>query len=227
NPDGQGEAEQVVELLAAHPSTARFVATKLARRFIADDPPAELVERAAETFLQTDGDIKSVLRVVLFDGLDHIQPKYKRPLTYLVSALRPLNVRTATGASLTRPTFPLLDLLSRLGHSPFGWPTPDGYPDAAGRWIGNLMPRWQFALAFARNDIDGTTLDLPSLFNSSGASTPQQFTDQLSTLLLGAPLDSTTRDDLLASLHSEGADEESLPQILTAALIASPAFQWR
>ena len=68
-PSGIKEAEQVIEMLVTHPSTAKFISTKLARRFIADDPPQELIEKAAQTFLDTKGDIKSVLRVILLDGL--------------------------------------------------------------------------------------------------------------------------------------------------------------
>ncbi len=67
---GQDEAEQVLDLLASHPSTARFISTKLARRFVADDPPQSLVKRAAKTFVQTDGDIRAVLRTLLLDGLE-------------------------------------------------------------------------------------------------------------------------------------------------------------
>ena len=77
---GIKEAEQVIEMLVTHPSTARFISTKLARRFIADDPPQEIIEKATQTFLNTNGDIKSVLRVILLDGLPLAQPKYKRPV---------------------------------------------------------------------------------------------------------------------------------------------------
>lgn len=230
-PEGQREAERVIETLAAHPATARFIAAKLARRFIADDPPADLVAKAAGTFTQTDGDIQSVLRVILLDGLPLAQPKYKRPQTFLISALRMLNAHVTAGGRNLKPEYPLLTLLSQMGQPPFGWPTPDGYPDLASRWMGNLMPRWQFALALARNEIDGTTIDLPALLckgePTCSPPSPRQIVDQLSTLLLGAPLDSVARDDLLAAILSAGGDDETLPQIITAGLIASPAFQWR
>jgi uncharacterized protein (DUF1800 family) len=227
HPDGVAEAERVLDLLAVHPSTARFIATKLARRFIADDPPPALVDAAAATFLQTDGDIQAVLRSRLLDGLSQAGPKYKRPQAFVISALRLLNAETGNGGRQTRPTYPLHDYLARLGQLPFGWPTPDGYPDEAARWTGNLIPRWQFALALARNDIDGTSIDLPGLLESAQAGDPTRAADQLGVLLIGAPLDPGQRDSLLASLAAEGADEQSLPQIITAGLVASPAFQWR
>jgi uncharacterized protein (DUF1800 family) len=215
-PNGQAEAESVIDSLATHPATARFIATKLARRFIADEPPAELIEKATSTFLNTQGDIKSVLRVILLDGLSDAQPKYKRPQNFVASALRQLNASVDTGGRSGQPTYPLLDFVGRMGQLPFGWPTPDGYPDVAPRWLGNLMPRWQFALALAQNEIDGVSIE-----------TLPQDTDELSTLLIGTPLETTLRDELLNNLMSEGADDETLPHILTAGLIASPAFQWR
>lgn len=226
-PAGQAEAERVVETLAAHPATARFIAAKLARRFVADDPPAALVDKAAARFLETRGDIPAVLRVILFDGLPLAQPKYKRPVNFVVSALRMLNGHLGDGWGLNKPGRPVLDMLGRMGQTLFGWPTPDGYPDTAARWAGNLLPRWQFALALARNEIDGASLDLPGLLKSAGAAGPRPAVDQLSRLLLGVPLDGSARDDLIAALRAAGADDDSLPQIITAGLLASPAFQWR
>jgi uncharacterized protein (DUF1800 family) len=215
-PNGQAEAEGLIDSLALHPATARFIATKLARRFIADEPPAELIDKAIAAFLNTRGDIKSVLGVILLNGLPLAQPKYKRPQNFIASALRQLNASVDTGGRAGQPTYPLLDFVGRMGQLPFGWPTPDGYPDVAPRWLGNLMPRWQFALALARNEIDGVHLEtLPT------------DADDLATLLTGAPLEPTARDQLLSNLRTAGADDETLPQILTAGLIASPTFQWR
>jgi len=226
-PSGEAEAEGVIEVLARHPATAHFIATKLARRFIADDPPADLVEKAAQKFLETDGDIKAVLRVILLEGLPVAQPKYKRPVNYVVSALRMLNVYYGDGKGFSQPSRPVIEALSRMGQPVFGWPTPDGFPDVAARWQGNLMPRWQFALALARNELDGVTVDIPALLKAANITEPTQGVDQLSTLLLGAPLDTAARDSLIATLKAKGADDESLAQIVTAGLLASPAFQWR
>jgi hypothetical protein len=216
-PNGQTEAEEVIEALAAHPSTARFVATKLARRFIADDPPKEIVEKAAATFTKTDGDIKAVLRVILFDGLAYAQPKFKRPVNYITSSLRMLNAQTEVGSSI-------LDYLARMGQLPFAWPTPDGYPDRAAPWSGNLMPRWQFAMALARNEIEGTQINLAELVK---ADSPSTLIDQLSSLLLGGVLPESKRDELAAALKEAGATDDDLPPVVAAGLASSPAFQWR
>jgi len=226
NPSGQAEAEQMIELLAAHPSTARFVATKLARRFIADEPPEEIVGRVASTFLETDGDIKAVLRVILLDGLTaYAQPKFKRPVHFIASALRLLNAQTGAGGRISSPTYPLHDYLARLGQLAFAWPMPDGYPDRAAPWQGNLMPRWQFAMALARNEIDGTQITFSEL---AAATSPSAVVDRLSTLLLDQPLPATQREALIAALQAAGTPtSDELPSIIAAGLIASPAFQWR
>jgi hypothetical protein len=112
-----------------------------------------------------------------------------------------------------------------MGQVPFRWPTPDGYPAISRPWMGNLQPRWQFAMALARNEIEGTQVEVPKLAEHSGARTLAEVVDQLSALLLGAPLPPATRDNLLKSLKD--ADDTELPTLVAAGLIASPAFQWR
>ena len=218
-PSGLNEAEQVIEMLVVHPSTARFIATKLTRRFIADEPPQPIVQKATEAYLKTKGDIKSVLRVILLDGLPLAQPKYKRPVNFVLSALRMLNVET-DGAAIQ-------DHLLRMGQSYFNWPTPDGYPDYSEAWQGNLMPRWQFAFELIRDEITGTKLGLDGLIDVSGADGLPAEVDAVSSLLLGAPLASSARDTLIDSVLSAGATDEEALQIVTGGLLASPAFQWR
>lgn len=218
---GLAEAEGVLERLASNPATAQFIARKLACRFIADDPPQALITRAAGTFARTQGDLRAVLRALLLDGLKEAQPKFKRPANFLVSTLRMLGARTDGGPALH-------DFLLRMGQPYFAWPTPDGYPDRAATWQGNLMPRWQFALALARGEIAGTRLDLPALIPALKAESPTQVTDRLSRILLGVSLIPAVRDELLAALKAtDPVVDAELPTILTAGLVASPAFQWR
>ncbi len=216
---GQREAEQVIEHLVSHPSTARFISTKLARRFIADEPPQALIEKATQTFLATQGDIKSVLRVILLDGLPLAQPKYKRPANFILSALRMLNAETDAAA--------LHEHLLRMGQLYFNCPTPDGYPDRSAAWQGNLMPRWQFAFAFIRNELKNTKHNLTTLLDVSSTGILQDDMDALASLLLGAPLERLARDELIASVRTAGATPAETLQIIAASLISSPAFQWR
>jgi uncharacterized protein (DUF1800 family) len=218
-PAGIQEAEQIIEMLAIHPSTARFISTKLVRRFIADEPPQALIEKATQTFLDTKGDIKLVLRVILLDGLVFAQPKYKRPANYVLSALRMLNAET-DGVGPHQH-------LIRMGQSYFNWPTPDGYPDHSESWQGNLMPRWQYAFELIRNEIENTKHNLDSLLNVSSTGILGDDIDSLASLLLGAPLERIARDGLIDSVRGAGASDEETLQIVAAGLIASPAFQWR
>ncbi len=218
-PSGQAEAEKVIDMLVKHPSTAKFICTKLARRFIADNPPQALIEKAALTFLETNGDIKSVLRVILLDGIPLAQPKYKRPVNFLLSALRMLNVETDGIA--------LHEYLVRMGQLYFNWPTPDGYPDYSEAWQGNLMPRWQFAFALIRDELDNTTHGLNSLLDVSSTGILQDDIDSITSLLLGAPIDRFARNEIIDTVQAAGATDEETRQIIAASIIASPAFQWR
>ncbi len=216
---GQAEAGQVLERLALHPAAARFLSTKLARRFLADEPPAEIVEKAARTFLATRGDIPSVLRVILLEGLPLARPKYKRPLHFITSALRMLNAETDAAA--------LQEHLLRMGQMAFNLPTPDGYPDTGEAWQGSLMPRWQFAFALLRGEIRNTRHNLGALLAAQTTGGLESRADALASLLLGVPLEASARDGLLKTLRLAGAADDEALEVLAAGLIASPAFQWR
>lgn len=232
-PGGQKETEAVLERLARHPSTAHFLANKLARRFIADQPPPELVQRSAQAFLDSDGDLRATLRPLLLDSIRNgpPEPKFKRPLNFVTSALRILNAQTDCGE-------PIQNYLARMGQLHHGWPTPDGYPDRSEAWFGNLAPRWQFSLALTLNEIKGTRIDLPSLFaaslSSSGtqnvlqpaSASPAALIEAIGRLLLGQPLPSPVAQDVLTALTGAGVTESDLPGALTIALLASPQFQW-
>jgi uncharacterized protein (DUF1800 family) len=219
-PGGQDEAESVVERLSKHPSTASFVATKLARRFLADEPPPEIIAKAASVFERSNGDIRATLRVILLDGLPLANAKFRRPVNYVTASLRMLNAESDCGAAVQ-------DYLLRMGQVPFNWPTPDGYPDYSEAWQGNLMPRWQFAFALVRNELDRTDVDLPALMSAAGANDLPSSLDSLSTLLLGSLLPVAERDSLIASVRNAGGSDDELLPVLAGGILASPAFQWR
>jgi hypothetical protein len=225
--DGQGEAEAVLERLARHPATGRFLAKKLARRFLNDDgeqAAPEIVARAAEAFQRTGGDIRSVLRVVLLDGLVGgvgLGPKFKRPVDFVVSALRLTQAEVDGGSAVHA-------YLRRMGQPPFEWPTPDGPPDVAPAWSGNLMPRWQFALGLARGEIERVRVAPADLLRASGASGPEEALTSLGHLLLGSPLAAATSQAMLSAFGAKADPQDPLfAAIAIAGLLASPAFQWR
>lgn len=221
-PAGQGEQDvpQLLEILVTHPSTATFIATKLVRRFVADDPPPALVEQVAQTYQQTDGDIKSMLRLIfLSPEFASAPPKLKRPFTYLISCLRALHSATVQ----FRPVNPWLD---RMGQPLFQWSPPDGYPDVATAWASNLLPRWNFALALTGGQL-GQTVALERILTSSANDIPTAL-NQLAGMTLGRPLDdsalalftgyvSTASDDSTRQAHLRDA---------AALMLSSPAFQW-
>lgn len=216
---GERDGEQVFTLLMNHPATPRFVARKLVRRLVADDPPEPLVAAAADAFSRTRGDIKAMLRAILFaDEFAAAPPKFKRPVHYVAGALRQLNAETDAGQ-------PLLDHLGLMGQPLFQWPTPDGFPDYAVAWDHNLLPRWQFALSLATGALPGASIDLRALAEASGARTMAAAIERFSILLLGAPLLAPAAAALLTALGDD-LDDEGLT-ILVAALLAAPAYQWR
>jgi uncharacterized protein (DUF1800 family) len=169
----ESDGERVLDILATHPSTARFIATKLVRRFLSDTPPPALVARAAKRFRDTDGDLREVTRTILtspeFLSTAASNTKIKSPFEFVVSALR------ATGADV-QDALPLVRALQRLGMPLFQCQPPTGYKDTADAWIntGALVDRMNFALRLATNTLPGTSI------------APAESTDDLA-LRLGGP----------------------------------------
>jgi uncharacterized protein (DUF1800 family) len=142
---GQSDGEQVLDILAKHPATARFIATKLARRFVSDTPPPALVDRVAKTFRDTDGDIREVVRTIVtspeFFAAEAYRAKVKTPFEFVVSAVR------ATGTDVLEAT-PLVQAVRQLGMPLYMCQPPTGYADRADAWVntGALLNRMNFAL---------------------------------------------------------------------------------
>ena len=142
---GESDGEQVLDILAKQPATARFIATKLARRFVADTPPPALVDRAAATFRETDGNIREVVRTIItspeFFAAEAYRAKVKSPFEFVVSAVR------ATGSDVTDAQ-PLVQAVRQLGMPLYMCQPPTGYADRADAWVntGALLNRMNFAL---------------------------------------------------------------------------------
>jgi uncharacterized protein (DUF1800 family) len=197
---------RVIDLLARHPSTARFVSLKLARRFIADDPPPALVDKAAEAFRRTEGDLPSVLRTLLespeFFAPEIFRAKVKKPLEFVASALR------VTGAEV-RLSHQLLRYLNRMGEPLFLAQPPTGYPDIGSSWTSPdmLLTRMNFAIDLVANRIPGSHVKLAALGDK----------DALSRLIAPDALAPATRSALA---ETEGGQAVAL-------LLAAPEFQRR
>jgi len=230
---GIEDGEQVLAILLAHPRTAISVATRLARRFVADAPPATLVARVADVFRASVGDIRAMLREILAspEFRASADRKLKRPVEYLCSALRALGASVppaATGALVAR--------LERLGHVPFLWPEPDGYPDTAASWRGAnaMMERFDLALGVAEGNVHAAlTYDLRALLGQ--ARSPEQLVDRLNERVLRRPVSAFDRAAMVAFAAGDGPGDQPLStpvlmrraRELVALLLGSPYFQYR
>jgi uncharacterized protein (DUF1800 family) len=155
---GMNDGERALDLLARHPSTARFISRQLAQRFVADDPPPTLVDRMARTFLKSDGDLLEVMKTMLgskeFWSMGAYRSKVKSPLELVASAVRAVNgdVEYATG---------LANQVGQLGEPLYGKQEPTGYSNSSGQWLNSaaLLGRWNFALQLAQNRVPGVKVE--------------------------------------------------------------------
>lgn len=159
---GYEEGKQVLAMLASHPSTAKFISTKLAARFVSDTPSAALVNKMTAAFLKSHGNIKTVLITMVnsreFWDTKAVREKVKSPFEFAISAIR------ATNADVQQP-FQIYNWCTRMGQRFYFYQAPTGFPDRAGYWIntGSLLNRMNFGLAFATGKIPGVKLNLAAL----------------------------------------------------------------
>jgi len=164
---GMDDGLRVIEILVKHPATAQFIAAKLVRRFIADEPPAAIVNKAAEAFRRSDGDIPTVLRTIIdapeFFSREVYQAKIKNPFEFVTSALRVTD-------SEAQVTHQLLRYLGRMGEPLFLAQAPTGYPDVASSWISAdmLLTRMNFVSDLVSNRLPGTKVSPETLKNRDG-----------------------------------------------------------
>ncbi|HXY29991.1 MAG TPA: DUF1800 domain-containing protein [Gemmatimonadaceae bacterium] len=156
---GMEDGEQVLDIVAHHPATARYIATKLVRRFVGDSVPPALVARVAATFTRTDGDIRECLRTILvsdeFFSRDAYRSKVKSPFELVVSALRAMDAEPDTTPRTAQ-------IIARLGQPLYGHQAPNGYPEVGSAWIntGAIINRINFGLAVAGGRVPGVSLSL-------------------------------------------------------------------
>lgn len=226
---GQKDGYAVIHLLATHPSTAKFISTKLARKFVNDTPPESLVNRMSETFKKTDGDIRQVLRTMLtspeFFAAENYRAKIKTPFEMTVSAVRAIGAETTGGPQFHR-------WIAQMGEGLFMAQPPTGYPDTAEHWVntGALLERMNFALALAANRISGTRTNLNSLVPNGGTMQPSQLVDLYAKLLLKGELSAQSRSTIDKSLNEQLLAKNDNSKAVDAAkvvglILGSPEFQ--
>ncbi len=220
---GEKDVETVVDIACNHPSTARYIAKKLVKHFVSEEPPQALVERVAKCFSDNSGQIKPMLREILYseEFKQSAGSKLKRPFQYVVSCFR------ATGAD-TMAGDEVLEYLTRMGHGPFQYPTPDGYPTEANPWLGTLLWRWNFAFALCSNSIKSANVSLETLCSAVGLedlATIKNSPDVLFAYLTGRrPSTQETRAFEEYVSRSDFKDEKAR-QELVGLILSSPAFQ--
>jgi uncharacterized protein (DUF1800 family) len=225
---GKRDGELVIKLLAHHPSTAKFISTKLARKFVSDNPPRSLVDKMANTFRKTDGDIREVLRTMFnsqeFWAPENYRAKIKTPFEMTVSAVRALGAETNGTPAFHR-------WIAQMGEGLFMAQPPTGYPDTSEHWVntGALLERMNFALALSANRISGTRVDLAVLDPGITNGRPAEIVDHYVKLLLRGEISAQSRatiDKALSEQKAAGGNQPGTDVARIAGLIlGSPEFQ--
>ena len=204
----------VLDILSRHPSTAKFIATKLVRHFVSDDAPPALVDRVAAAFTKSDGDIRETLKAIFFskefNSTEAYRAKIKRPFELVVSAIRALGAETNGGPGTHQ-------WIARMGEPLYGFQTPNGYSDAAESWVntGGLLERMNFGLALAGNRVQGTKVNLSTLTGDQA-----RVMDESLKLLLAGEISAATRETLLKQLGQKDPATKVVGLIL-----GTPEFQ--
>jgi hypothetical protein len=191
----------VLDILAHHPSTAKFIAMKLARRFVSDSPSPALINRVAAAFTKSDGDIRETLRAVFtspeFNSPESYRAKIKTPFELAISSIRTLGGETNGGPGIHQ-------WIARMGEPLYMYQAPTGYPDMAENWVntGALLERLNFGLALASNRIPGTRVDLARFAGKAekNSSSSDQMMERFLEVIVQGDVSAKTKQTLLRQL---------------------------
>lgn len=194
---GMKDGLHVIDILVSHPSTAKFIAKKLAVKFVNDNPSEAFVNRIAKAFQKSNGDIKTTLRALFYDeeffASQNYRAKIKTPFELVISSLRALDTQTNGSVAL-------IALLNRMGEPLYGYQAPTGYPDTAADWVntGALLERMNFAVALASNRIPQTSVNLKQF----EAGSRRQILDKAISRILNGEIDPKTRATLIQQMEA-------------------------
>jgi uncharacterized protein (DUF1800 family) len=231
---GMKDGEQVIELLVKNPNTAKFISTKLARRFVSDTPPPALVQRMAKTFQKSGGDIREVMRTMIYSpefwSREAYRAKVKTPFELVVSSVR------ALGTDVDTP-LPLVRWVGRIGEPLYQCQPPTGYSDKAETWVntGALLNRLNFSLALAGNKVRGSRSDVTALLGSDSSGDAKAALDRAVAVFLGGQAAAGTVDTLQKQLDSPQIVQAKLDDpvkqvdlgVVTGLVLGAPEFQRR
>jgi len=209
NYGGMKDGEEALKMLAADPHTAHFVSMEIARHFVSDNPPQLLVDRMADNWQSSGGDIKAVLKTMVYSPefwtKEAYRAKVKTPFELVASTARTLNADVEV-------TLPLAQWVGRMGEPLFQCQPPTGYSDKAETWVnsGALLNRLNFAVAFASDHMSGAEVNLKTMFGDAAATDPNTALDRALDVFLDSQVASETKTTLEGRLSD--------PQILQAQL---------
>ena len=209
NYGGERDGEEALKMLAHSPKTANFISSELARHFVADDPPRALVNRMTQTFESSDGDIRAVLKTMIYSpefwSKETYRAKVKTPFELVATTARAMNAEVTI-------TLPLSQWVGRMGEPLFLCQPPTGYSDKAETWVnaGALLNRLNFALTFAGDKMNGATVDLKTILGDDALRNPESALAQSVQVFLDNQIAASTQDTLESRLKD--------PQILQASL---------
>ncbi len=222
-PAGGGEAEGLtaLNLLANHRLTAEFVSRKMIRWLLSYNPSQSVVDQVASVFLTSGGDIKATLRAIFDPDLvaqvpDADLPKIKRPFHLVCSLAR------ACAPTITNPSR-FVNELALMGHRPFSWPDPNGYPETPEAWGQSVHARWTFVTRFIDGQIPGTSVSVATLFGSTPKSA---LAERASEILSGGTLDPVDVAAVQAYADSVTTLNDTLRRDVLELAAQSPSFQY-
>jgi len=234
NYHGEKDGEEALKMLAGQPATARFISTELARHFVSDNPPAPLVARMAKSFTASNGDIRTVLRTMVYSpefwSKDAYRSKVKTPFELVASTSRALNAESTI-------TLPLTQWVGRMGEPLYLCQPPTGYSDKAETWVntGALLNRLNFALAFAGDKMGGATVDLNPMLGAEASKDPsaalarsiQIFLDGQITPSTQATLEARLKDPQILQARLDDPVKQVNEGLVVGLVLGTPEFQRR
>jgi len=231
---GMGDGKEVIDLLTKHPSTAKFISTKLARRFVSDNPPQSLIAKMAQTFQSSDGDIRAVMHTMIYSqefwSREAFRAKIKTPYELVISAAR------ALGTDVDTP-MPLVQWTGRIGEPLYQCQPPTGYSDKADAWVntGALLNRLNYSLALAGNKVRGSRSDAATLLGLDLSADPKVALNRAVEMFLGGEAARGTVETLEKQIEDPQILQAKLDDpvkrvdmgVVTGLVLGAPEFQRR